>query len=127
MEFRCLREYQENVITAESLRTQNIDDHSRYLDSLLDIKSLYSHATMCSVQEFLAILKSKHLDEKAAQAWATIETGLSSFKPARVTISKDIWAQYVIWMLQTREGKIIDSEDMEYGEEQNIGLHNIVS
>ena len=38
-----------------------------------------------------------------------------------------IKARYIIWVLWSTEGQIIDAHDSDYGRDWNIGLYDIVS
>ena len=125
-EFLHLWEYWDKNLTATQWWNSNINDHSAYLASLLDIQSLYPHNTVCLAEALVQLLKDQEMGDKADQAQATLDARLSAFTPAGVSI-KDVWALYFIWILQKSDSAIIDTNDEEYGEDQNIGLHDIVS
>ena len=81
---------------------------------------------MCLAVALVQILKDQEMGDIADQAQATLDAGLSAFMPARISV-KDLQALYFIRVLQKSDGAIINANDEEYGEDQNISLHDIVS
>ena len=58
-----------------------------------------------------------------------IEKGLNSYAPSRKLPANApvIEPKYFIWVIQKKTGEIIDWQDGKHGEDQNIGLHDLVS
>ena len=69
------------------------------------------------------------MDEKAKRVRSVVEKGLNNYAWARMlpTNSLIIESKYFIWVIQKKTGEVIDQWDGKHGEDQNIGLHDLVS
>ena len=60
---------------------------------------------------------------------AVVDKGLNSYASSRI-LTPDapvIEPKYFIWVIQKKDGCIMERRDQEYGEDQNLGLHDLVS
>ena len=115
------------------MESVNLDDHSAYLTLIRQDKSQYPHWNIMSHTWFLKQLKDHGkdhgMDEKANWVRSVIEKGLSNYALARMlpTNSAIIEPKYFIRVIQKKTGEVIDRQDGKHGEDQNIGLHDLVS
>ena len=112
----------------------NLDDHSTYLTLIMQDKCQYLH---WNVMSYARLLKQWHghdmtwhgMDMKANWVRMVIEKGLNNYALARMlpTNWPIIEPKYFIRLIQKKNGEIIDQWDGKHGEDQNIGLHDLVS
>ena len=106
----------------------NTDNHSAYLSSVRDVSWSYpakgNLITACQYYQ----------DLKASKDWEVIEAGDNVLQekgmvgiPQESTKAGPIKCQYVIYVLHSVEGLIIDAHDSDYRRDWNIGLYDIVS
>ena len=110
----------------------NTDDHSAYLTKVKKESWSYpAKGNLCTVHQFITELRSCPDPEKRKLANKTLrEKGMPGI-PQENTLEAGkqelIKARYIIMVLQSVEGETIDSKHPDYGRDQNIGLHDIVS
>ena len=77
----------------------------------------------------LDLLEEHGWKEKADKVWAVIDKGLNSYAPTGMLTPSDpvIEPKFFIRVIQKSNGKIIDRRHGNHGEDQNIGLHDLVS
>ena len=106
----------------------NTDDHSAYLSSIKDVSWSYpAKGNLITACQFFKDLKS-------SRDWEVIEVGDNVLQEKRMmgipqesVKAGPIKCQYVIFILCSVEGQIIDAHDSDYGRDWNIGLYDIVS
>ena len=106
----------------------NTDDHSKYLSQVRDISWSYPAKgnlwTACQYFQELQTCKDREMVEQGeAVLWDRGMLGI----PQESGKSGPIKARYVIRVLWSAEGVIIDARDSDYGRDWNIGLYDIVS
>ena len=82
----------------------------------------------------LITTRQYYQDLKASKDWEAIEAGENILQekgmtgiPQENSKAGPIKCRYVIYVLCSVEGLIIDTHDSDYGHDWNIGLYNIVS
>ena len=107
----------------------NLDDHTAYLREAQKNKSLYPHKNVMSGHRLIVLLEQYGLKEKADKVWAVIKKGLNTYAPSGMLAAGDlvIEPKYFIRVLQKSNGEIMDRRDREFRDDQNIGLHDLVS
>ena len=129
--YECLelRVYRRKHIMLEQMESVNLDDHSAYLTLIRQDKSRYPHQNVMSHARLLKQLKDHGMDEKANWVRSVIEKGLNNYALAwmLLTNSPIIKPKYFIRVIQKKTGEVIDWQDGKHGEDQNIGLHDLVS
>ena len=124
-----LIEYQKKHVTEEQRESVNLDDHTAYLNSIQEDKSLYPYRNVMSCNRLVQQLKNNHWDKKAADVQVVIDKGLNRYAPTGLLSPSApvISPLYFIWVIQKSNSKILDQRDESYEEDQNIGLHDLVS
>ena len=124
-------------ITARQAACENTDDHSAYIDYVLhNNKQSY----ICqSFHLFSMDAYFRRVKYKIGQATGTEKTRLQEvYNSAQTTLNKKLagikgrtsdntLAQYLIRVLKSSDGEILDASHLQYGAEQNLGLHGLVS
>ena len=92
-------------------------------------KSLYPHNNIMSGDRLIVLLEKYGLKEKADKVWAVIKKGLNTYAPSGMLATGDpvIEPKYFIRVIQKSNGEVMDRRDEEFGDGQNIGLHDLVS
>ena len=106
----------------------NTDDHSKYLSQVRDISWSYpAKGNLWTARQYFQELQAR-------KNWETVEQGEVVLRgrgmlgiPQESRKSGPIKARYVIRVLRSVEGHIIDARDSDYGRDWNIGLYDIVS
>ena len=106
----------------------NTDDHSKYLSQVRDISWSYpAKGNLWTARQYFQELQT-------CKDWEMVEQGEMVLRdrgmlgiPQESGKSGPIKAQYVIRILRSAEGVIIDAHDSNYGRDWNIGLYDIVS
>ena len=106
----------------------NTDDHSKYLSQVRDISWSYpAKGNLWTARQYFQELQT-------CKDWEMVEQGEAVLRgrgmlgiPQESGKSGPIKARYVIHVLQSVEGVIIDACDSDYGHDWNIGLYDIVS
>ena len=106
----------------------NTDDHSKYLSQVQDISWSYpAKGNLWTARQFFQELQACKNQEMVEQGEAVLwDRGMLGI-PQESGKSGPIKAWYVICILRSVEGHIIDARDSDYGRDWNIGLYNIVS
>ena len=106
----------------------NTDDHSKYLSQVRNISWSYPAKgnlwTACQYFQELQACKNR---ETVEQGEAVLRDKGMLGIPQESGKSGPIKARYVILVLQSVKGHIIDARDPDYGRDWNIGLYDIVS
>ena len=124
-----LVEYRKKNISERQWGSVNLDDHTTYLWEARKDKSLYPHNNVMSKDWLIALLEKYGLKEKADKVWAVIKKGLNTYTLSGMLAAGDpvIEPKYFIWVIQKSNGEVMDQRDEEFGDDQNIGLHDLVS
>ena len=114
---------------AEQHGSINLDDHTAYLRDIKKDKSLYPYKNIMTGRQLIELLEEHGLKEKAAKVQAVIKKGLNSYAPTGMLSPSDlvIEPKYFIRVIQKSTGEIMDWQDGEHGDDQNIGLLDLVS
>ena len=137
LEAETMKNYRSQNVSPRQAACENTDDHSAYIDYVL------AH----NKQSF--ICQSFHLfsiDAFFWRVWYKIGQATSAekgrfqevYKSAQTTLAKKVvgckgrtsdnyLAKYVIRVLKSSDGTILDASHLELGAEQNLGLHGLVS
>ena len=106
----------------------NTDDHSAYLSSVKDVSWSYpAKGNLITARQYYQDLKVSR-DAEAIEVGNTVlqDKGMMGI-PQESSKARPIKCWYVIYMLRSVEGQIIDAHDSDYGRDWNIGLYDIVS
>ena len=106
----------------------NIDDHSTYLSVVKDVSWSYpAKGNLITARQYYQDLKaSKDLEVIEVGESILWEKGMMGI-PQEMAKAGPVKCQYVIYVLCSVEGQIIDTHDSDYGRDWNIGLYDIVS
>ena len=138
LEMETMKNYRAaGFVTARQAAGENTDDHSAYIDYVLrNNKQLYICQSfhLFSVDAYFRRVKYKigqatgkekdRLQEVYNSAQTTLSKKLAGIKGRT---SDNTLAQYVIRVLKSSNGEILDASHLQYGAEQNLGLHGLVS
>ena len=106
----------------------NTDDHSKYLSQVQDISWSYpAKGNLWTARQFFQELQACKNREMVEQGEAVLRDRGMLGIPQESGKSRPIKARYVIRVLRSVEGHIIDARDANYGRDWNIGLYDIVS
>ena len=127
LELAALVDYQ-NKSVPNLKGPPNTNDHSKYLSQVRDISWSYpAKGNLWTARQFFQELQ-------ACKNWDMVEQGKAVLRdrgmlgiPQESGKSGPIKARYVICVLRSVEGHIIDARDSDYGHDWNIGLYDIVS
>ena len=106
----------------------NIDDHSAYLSVVKDVSWSYpAKGNLITARQYYQDLKASK-DQEAIEAGEGVlrEKGMMGI-PQEMAKAGPVKCRYVIYVLRSVEGQIIDAHDSDYGRDWNIGLYDIVS
>ena len=106
----------------------NTDDHSAYLSSVRDVSWSYpAKGNLITARQYYQDLKASK-DREAIEGGDNVlrEKGMMGI-PQESAKARPIKCRYVIYVLRSVEGLIIDARDSDYGRDWNIGLYDIVS
>ena len=127
LELAILTEYR-NLHILNLKGPPNTDDHSAYLSSVRDVSWSYpAKGNLNTARQYYQDLKVSN-DPEAIEVGNIIlrEKGMMGI-PQESAKAGPIKCQYVIYVLHSVEGQIIDAHDSDYGRDWNIGLYDIVS
>ena len=127
LELSVLVDYQNKFIP--NLRgPPNTDDHSKYLSQVRDISWSYpAKGNLWTARQYFQELQTCKDREMVEQGETVLlDRGMLGI-PQESGKSGPIKARYVIRVLRSAEGVIIDACDSDYGRDWNIGLYDIVS
>ena len=110
----------------------NTDDHSAYLSRVKKKSWSYpAKGNLTTVQQFIRELEGCSDAEKRCQAdktlWDKGMPGIPQDNTLKGEKQELIKAHYIMKVLWSIEGEIIDAKHPDYGRDQNIGLYDIVS
>ena len=106
----------------------NTYDHSKYLSQVRDISWSYpAKGNLWTARQFFQELQACKNRETLEQGEAVLRDRGMLGIPQESGKSGPIKARYVIRILRSVEGHIIDARDSDYGRDWNIGLYDIVS
>ena len=106
----------------------NTDDHSKYLSQVQDISWSYpAKGNLWTARQFFQELQACKNREMVEQGEAVLRDRGMLGIPQESGKSRPIKARYVICVLRSVEGHIIDASDSDYRRDWNIGLYDIVS
>ena len=116
-------------MTSTQRATINLDSHICYLELIQQDKSLYPNRNVILGTQLIEQLRKNGWSTEADEVQAVIDKGLNSHAP-RDFPDLDILIihpLYFIQCLQRSNGAMLDSTNDNYGDDQNIGLHDLVS
>ena len=124
-----LQAYRKRYVTNNQCVTVNLDSHVHYLETIRQDKSLYPNCNIILGTWLIEQLWKNHRDTEADNVQAIIDKGFSSHAPQDFSEPDTpvIKPLYFIRCLQRSNGEMLDSWDDNYGDDQNIGLHDLVS
>ena len=131
-DFWAVRTYQKSIPDA-LLETINGADHSCYLLERFRKENNYmskkcGHKRNLVTVERLLIRIAKYADEPTRRLKEAQQVIKSTFPMVQGMPSGDkCTPEFAVRVLQDCEGNLIDCDHQEYGKEQNIGLHDVVS
>ena len=106
----------------------NMDDHSKYLSQVWDISWSYpTKGNLWTAQQFFQELQACKNREMVERGEAVLWDRSMLEIPQESGKSGPIKARYIIRVLRSAEGHIIDARDSDYRRDWNIGLYDIVS
>ena len=127
LELATLTEYR-NLHIPNLKGPPNTHDHSAYLSSVRDVSWSYpTKGYLITAHQYYQDLKASE-DQEAIEVGDNIlrEKGMMGI-PQESAKAGPIKCRYVIYVLRSVEGLIIDACDSDYGRDWNIGLYDIVS
>ena len=127
LELAVLTEYR-NLHILNLKGPPNTDDHSEYLKNVKDISWSYpAKGNVITARQFFNDLKASR-DREAIEAGDNVlwEKGMMGI-PQESTKAGPVKCRYVIFILRSVKGQVIDALDSDYGQDWNIGLYDIVS
>ena len=131
-DFRALQSYQKSIPGA-LLETINGVDHSCYLLERFQEENNYM-SKKCGHKRNLMMVKrlltriAKYADEPTKRLKEAQQVIKSTFPMVQGMPSGDkCTPEFAVRVLQDCDGDLIDCDHQEYGKEQNIGLHDVVS
>ena len=127
LELAILNEYQ-NLHIPNLKGPPNTNDHSAYLSNVKDMSWSYpAKGNLITTRQYFK-------DLKACKDWEAIEVGDNVVQekgmmgiPQESVKAGSIKCRYIIFVLCSVEGLIIDARDSDYQRDWNIGLYDIVS
>ena len=131
-DFRAIRSYRKSIPNA-LLETINGADHSSYLLERYQKENNYMNKK-CGHKRNLMTVKhlltriAKYADEPTKRLKEAQQVIKSTFPMVQGMPSGDkCTPEFATRVLQDCDGNVIDCDHQEYGKEQNIGLHDVVS
>ena len=127
LELATLTEYR-NLHIPNLKGPPNTDDHSAYLSVVKDMSWSYlAKGNLITARQFFKDLRSSK-DQEVIEAGDNIlwEKGMMGI-PQESAKAGPIKCWYVIFVLRSIEGQIIDASNSDYGWDWNIGLYDIIS
>ena len=106
----------------------NTDDHSAYLSNVKDMSWSYpAKENLITAHQFFKDLKASK-DQEVIEAGDNIlrEKGMMGIPQVSIKAGP-IKCRYIIFVLRSVKGQIIDALDLDYGRDWNIGLYDIIS
>ena len=127
LELAILTEYR-NLHILNLKGPPNTNDHSAYLSNVKDVSWSYpAKGNLITTRQFFK-------DLKASKDWEVIEVGDNILRekgmmgiPQESLRARPIKCRYIIFILRSVKGLIINACDSDYRRDWNIGLYDIVS
>ena len=127
LELAALVDYQ-NKFIPNVKGPPSTDNHSKYLSQVRDISWSYpAKGNLWTARQYFQELQACKNRETVEQGKAVLRDRGMLGIPQESGKSGPIKARYVILVLRSVEGHIIDARDSDYGRDWNIGLYDIVS
>ena len=127
LEISILNDYQ-NLHIPNLKGPPNTNNHSAYLSSVKDVSWSYpAKGNLITARQYYQDLKASR-DPEAIEAGNTVlwDKGMMGILQES-SKAGPIKCRYVIYVLRSVKGQIIDARDSDYGRDWNIGLYDIVS
>ena len=127
LELSILADYQ-NLHIPNLKGPPNTDDHSAYLSNVREVSWSYpAKGNLITARQYYQDLKASNNPE-AIEVGNTLlqEKGMMGI-PQESSKARLIKCRYVIYVLHSVEGQIIDARDSDYGRDWNIRLYDIIS
>ena len=127
LELAILTEYR-NLHIPNLKGPPNTDNHLAYLSNVKDVSWSYpAKGNLITAHKFFKDLKASK-DPEVIEAGDNVlqEKGMMGIRQESIKAGP-IKCRYVIFVLGSVEGLIIDARDSDYGRDWNIGLYDIVS
>ena len=127
LELSTLTNYQ-NLHIPNLKGPPNTDDHSAYLSIVKEVSWSYpAKGNLITARQYYQDLKTSK-DSEAIEAVNTVlrEKGMMGI-PQESSKAGLIKCRYVIYVLHSVKGQVIDARNSDYGRDWNIGLYDIVS
>ena len=137
LEVETMKNYRSQDVSPRQAACENTDDHSAYIEY---VRRNNKQSYICqsfhlfSVDAFFQRVKYKieqatgkekdRLREVYNSAQMTLNKKLAGFKGKT---SDNSLARYLIQVLKSSDRDILDARHLEFGSEQNLGLHGLVS
>ena len=95
----------------------------------MEDKSLYPNQNVILATRWIQRLRDKKRDDLVDRFLAVVDKGFGSHSPRGFPQPDDpvMKPLYFVRSLMRSDGTVIDSTDKNYGDDQNIGLHDLVS
>ena len=138
LELETMKDYRaKGLVTARQAACENFDDHSAYVQYVLDNNK---QSFVCqSFHLFTVDAFFRRVRYKISQAEGEEKSRLQEvFSSSQTTLAKKLpgckgrasdsyLAKYVIRVLKASDGTVLDASHLEFGGEHNLGLHGLVS
>ena len=138
LELETLKDFRsKGYVTARQAGCENFDDHSAYVQYVLDNNK---QSFVCQSLHLLTVdAFFRRVQYKISQTTGDEKTRLEEvFSSSQTTLAKKLpgckgrasdsyLAKFVIRVLKASDGTILDASHLEFGGEHNLGLHGLVS
>ena len=124
-----LKRYWKKFISNVQWTTINLDSHVHYLEWVMEDKSLYPNQNVILATRWIQKLRDIKRDDLVDRFLAVVNKGFSSHLPQGFPQPDDLVMKplYFVCCLMRCDGTVIDASDKNYGDDQNIGLHDLAS
>ena len=124
-----LKRYRKKFISNIQWTTINLDSHIRYLELVMEDRSLYPNRNVILATRWIQRLRNKKRDDLVDRFLAVVDKGFGSHLPWGFPQPDDLVMKplYFVRCLMRSDGTVIDATDKNYGDDQNIGLHDLAS
>ena len=124
-----LKRYWKKFISNIQQTTVNLNSHIRYLELVMQDKSLYPNWNVILATRWIQRLRDKKRDDLADWFLVVIDKGFGSHSPRGFLQLDDpvMKPLYFVRCLMRSDGTVIDATDKNNRDDQNIGLHDLAS
>ena len=125
-----LQAYHKKYMTNTQCATINLDSHAHYLELIWQDKSLYPNRNVILGTWLIEQLQKNGRNTEVDNVKAINDKGMNCHAPRdfpNLDSLPIIHPLYFIQCLQRSNGAMLDSTDDNYRDDQNIGLHDLVS